>query len=291
MNRSSILSITELLENCDNETFNMIVEQFKKDEDSHAVCTLKKMWFDTRNLDLKYKLEKLINTLQYKEIEMEIKLWKNSSDKDLFGLFLSLNKIEYRFDDQRFMLENFERLKNDIWLELSDNLTPLEQFSVINHMFFKEYGFVVVDGTESIMSSYMSTVLEYRKGSIYAIAMLYLIVARRLGIDVSFVNYIDYPLLAFVDTDVARLVYSNSNNYSPIIFYIDIGAQGKIISRGQMDETLSDRSIRNAHKYKDICSDMLIVSKFLENLGSIYKKRKQNDKLEDVTSAYQLLMS
>ncbi|MFV0484427.1 MAG: transglutaminase family protein [Bacteroidales bacterium] len=291
MRNASILSITEILRDSDNDTFNMIVAQLKSDKSPDTIKTLKTMWFDTKDLKLKHKLEKLITPLQYGEIEAEIQAWKNKENKNLLELLLSINKVEYRFDDQSYIRENFERLKQDIWLEINDNLTSLEKFNVMNYILFKEYGFIVDHARGSIMSNYISTVLEYRRSNILLFSILYTTLARSLGITISFINYIDYPLLAYIDVNVAREIYSDTNDYSPIIFYIDLTNQGKVLTRSQVDENLNSRFIRNSHKYKDRCSDTSIIKRHLENIGHIYKERKQTDKLENIANIYKLLKS
>ncbi|MFV0346650.1 MAG: transglutaminase family protein [Bacteroidales bacterium] len=288
MNNATLLNITDLLKNCDEETFELIVKQFKKDKDARTASRLKNMWFNSRDLDVKHKLEKLISALQYKEIEVDIKQWLLSEDKDLMELLLTINKVEYKLDDQSYIVKNFERLKQDIWLELNESLTPLEQFSVMSHMLFKEYGFVVDDGKANIMGNYLSTVLEYRRGGIFMMSILYLITARNLGLNVSFVDYVDYPLLAYVDLDIARMTYSD-DNYSPIIFYINLADEGKIVTREQMTKHLNERCLHNSHNYKDICSDIVIIGKLLENLGAIYKKRNKTKELEEIAAIYKLL--
>ena len=124
-------------------------------------------------------LSRLQQGLQQSDIREELALWMESGGEDLWeGVQLVHRSIDpaWGLADSNFA---FESLRKEVWLELNEELTALEQVRILNHIFFSVHQF---EGERRLphlpMEALPSGVLKDKKGNPIGMGMLYLAIAQ-----------------------------------------------------------------------------------------------------------------
>jgi regulator of sirC expression with transglutaminase-like and TPR domain len=171
-------------------------------------------------------LEHLWETIPDENIQQRIELlWNISGHHDLIVGALLLSKFQYPDLSTAPVMQEIEKIRRNIWLELNNYLTPLEQINIVTSILYSYYG---LKGNET---SYLETndffiqkVLETKKGNQISNGILYLVLAELLDIPVKAINIPKQFVLAYLKPG-----YSEENLDKPedkIEFYIDpIGGQ------------------------------------------------------------------
>ncbi|MFI5205122.1 MAG: transglutaminase-like domain-containing protein, partial [Flavobacteriales bacterium] len=135
------------------------------------------------------RIETLIHEIQFSSVKDNLVRWIENGSHDLLEGVLIINRFQYPDLDEDRIKKRIHQLKQDVWLELNDNLTAFEQIRVINHILFDVYGF---SGNKknfhSPQNSFLNQVLDTGKGNPLMLSVIYLLVCRPLDLPVYGVN-------------------------------------------------------------------------------------------------------
>lgn len=121
----------------------------------------------------------------------------------------------------------FAALRRDVWLELNEELTALEQIRVINHVMFTEYGFQRASLSEQgAAHAAPAQVLMGRKGSPLGLGMIYMGLADSLGISLHPVSVSGLFFLAYVDPHWD----ASSEEVPRVWFYVNPFDGGQVVA-------------------------------------------------------------
>ena len=132
----------------------------------------------------------------------DLREWATMNPDDLLQGYMLLSRIVKREPDDVEILSLVSQLKTDVWLELNDDLTALEHIKVMNHILFKINRFI--PDKEDIFNpehTYLHGLLQSKTGNHVSLGMLYLIIARQLGIPVYGVNLPKHFILAYMNDE------------------------------------------------------------------------------------------
>jgi len=153
-----------------------------------------------------------------------------------------------------------------VWLELNDSLTLLEKMTVLNHYLFTAHEFTINHkNLHSPQNCYLNQLLDTKKGNAVSVAMLYVILARQLGLPAFFVDFPRNPLVAIVDARLARKVHGKHTR-TDILFYINPSNKGSIASPKEVKYHLKKNSFLPEENYSEQKPDTLFVRRLLESL-------------------------
>ena len=128
------------------------------------------------------RLEKLRGELQRTDTKTAVIEWKGQASPSLWDGVLLVQKATYPEMDLEASRQEFDRLKRDVWLELNDELTALEQIRIINHMLYSMRGVQSLRRVQNIASEALpSFVLKERKGNALGLGLLYLCLTETLN--------------------------------------------------------------------------------------------------------------
>ena len=166
----------------------------------------------------------------------------------------------------------------DIWIELHENLTALENVKVMNHMLFDIHHF---NGNISEMnapqSSLIHSLLESKKGSPMALGILYIILAQKLRLPVYGVNLPQHFVLAYLaSTDI------ENPGESDVLFYINPFNRGAVFTRREIDLFIQQMKIRSEESFFLPCSNPEIIRRLINTLIFSYNKSGEPEKIEDL---------
>jgi regulator of sirC expression with transglutaminase-like and TPR domain len=164
---------------------------------SVIIPELEHCWENTNNTDVQQKLEAIIHQLHFTDLKTEFERW-NEDNPDLLAGAMLVAKYLYPNLDSSFIFKEIEKLRRNIWLELNNYLTPLEQINVIGSIIYSYYKQEAVtlsyDNTDSFL---INKALETKQGNTFANGTIFLILCGLLDVPVYAVNIPNQFLLAY----------------------------------------------------------------------------------------------
>lgn len=222
-----ISALLTLIDDPDEEVFgavsNKIVEY-----GTRIIPNLENLWETTPDEETQERIELLIHRLHYTDLTEDFRQWSITGHYDLMVGALLASKFQYPELTTAPALQDVEKLRRNIWLELNNYLTPLEQIRIVASILYSYYG---LKGTEisynDVNDFLMHKVLETKRGNQLSNGIIYLILCDLLDIPVKAVNIPKQFILAYFKPG-----YSNelSNQYiTKIEFFIE-PATGQIFT-------------------------------------------------------------
>ena len=269
MKKSRLKALINLLDDPDNLVFQTVEKELLK-ANYTIIPALEKHWENSFDETSQERIENLIQDLQFKKTRNLLKTWISSPENNLLEGFLTIDKFQYPDINQMGIHQKIERIKNSIWLELNDSLTLLEKTTILNHFLFNIQGFSINhNNIQSPQNCYLNQLLETKKGNPVSLSLFYTIIARQLGLPAYFTDFPKNPLVAIVDSDLARRVHGK-NSSSDVLFYINPSNKGSIASRKEVNYHLKKNNYFPTKKYAEPQADKLFVKRLLESLHNSF---------------------
>jgi regulator of sirC expression with transglutaminase-like and TPR domain len=243
---------------------------------------LKSSWETNINELFLERSSLIISEIQFNETFQEFKNWVDGGGVNLLeGAFLI---SKYNFPELEFELiqQKIEKIKRDAWLQMNDNLTPLEQIRVLNHIIFNIHKFTR-NNTDfySPKNSYISQVLETKRGNPVSLAIVYLTVGTKLGLPIYGVNLSKNFILAYVEELNPSSIETQPED-KIVSFYINPYNNGAVLTKREIDYFLKQQRIPPMDYYYVPCNNSIIIQRLIVNLIFSYEKQEDFSKVEDL---------
>ena len=140
MKDSEIRALITLLEDPDWTVYEAVKSKLT-DLGSEILPQIKNAWENSKSDIFLERSSVIISDVQFQQTFGLFKKWVQSDEANLFdGAFLI---AKYNFPDlnQDEVMQKLDKIKRDAWLQMNDNLTPLEQIRVLNHIIFNIHKF------------------------------------------------------------------------------------------------------------------------------------------------------
>lgn len=269
MNESEIKALVTLLDDEDNEVVQH-VENRLRTLGGAVIPLLEDHWQGNGlNPELQKKIEDLIHGLQYTLVIDRLVDWKNGGYQDLLeGMWiiatyqypdLSIDKLQQSINDMYF----------DGWLDLRDDMHPHDQIRILNQVFFDKHKYLPnTKNFHSVANSMLNQVFELKKGNPISLCVIYLLLARRLGLPISGVNL---PSLFVLTYKTPQLQ-----------FYINIFNRGLIFSKVDISNYIKQMHLQPQDSFFQPCTNLDIISRVLRNLIVSFEKISDLERAKEV---------
>jgi regulator of sirC expression with transglutaminase-like and TPR domain len=269
MNESEIKALVTLLDDEDHEVVQH-VENRLRTLGGAVIPLLEDHWQGNGlNPELQKKIEDLIHDLQYKLVIDRLVNWKNNGHEDLLeGMWiiatyqypdLSYDKLQQYINDMYF----------DAWLDLREDMHPHDQIRVLNQVFFDKHKYLPnTKNFHSVANSMLNQVFDLKKGNPISLCVIYLLLARRLGLPISGVNL---PSLFVLTYKTPQLQ-----------FYINIFNRGLIFSKVDISNYIKQMHIQPQDSFYQPCTNLDIISRVLRNLIVSFEKVSDLERAKEV---------
>ena len=209
-----------------------------------------------------------------------MKKWFEGGGEDLLEGAMAVCRYRYPELDEMRVRSKLSALRQDIWLELNDNLTAFEKVRVFNHIFFTVHGY---RGNKrnyhAPQNSYINEVLDGKKGNPLSLAIIYQVLAEELDLPMRGVNLPNHFVLAYMDeTGVGGSELGHGN----VLFYVNAFSQGDILGKNEIDEFLKKLKLPSRESFYQPCTNVEIIRRQLNNLLNSYQKLDDPDRVEDL---------
>ncbi len=196
-----ISALFTLIDDPDEEVFSTVSERIVY-YGRGIIPNLENLWENTTRNDVQERIEMLIHRLHYTDLLNDLTEWKNSAYHDLLFGALLVSKFQYPNLHTTPVLQEIEKIRRNVWLELNSFLTPLEQANVISSILYNYYS---LKGTEIAYTNpddfFIHKVLQTKRGNAVSNGVLYLILGELLDIPVRAINIPRQFVLAFFNSE------------------------------------------------------------------------------------------
>lgn len=208
-----------LIDDPDEEVFGAVSDKII-DYGKIIIPNLEHLWETVPDQQVQYRIELLIHRLHYRDLCEDFRQWNVSGHHDLMLGALLTCKFQYPDLATTPVLQEIEKIRRNIWLELNNYLTPLEQVNILTSILYSYYGLKGGEINYQEMNEFqIHKVLESKRGNQLSNGILYLVLSELLDIPVKAVNVPKQFVLAYFKPG-----YSDENLENPqekIEFFID----------------------------------------------------------------------
>jgi regulator of sirC expression with transglutaminase-like and TPR domain len=276
MNEKEIASLIKLLDDPDPQIFEHIEDKLLS-YGNQVIAYLESAWEKSFDAILQERLENLVHKIQYNNVKEDLALWYQSGGFDLLRGILIINRYQYPDLNEEKIINQIEAIKRDIWLQMMYEASPVEKVKLINHIFYNVYGFSGNTANhQDPQNSYLSQVLESKKGNQISLAIIYSIIAQKLDIPIYGVNLPQHFILAYTDE------LEKTDEENGILFYINVFNKGYIFGKRDIDQFLRQLKIEPEQLFYQPCANTDILKRVLRNLISAYEKAGAEEKVSEL---------
>jgi regulator of sirC expression with transglutaminase-like and TPR domain len=289
MSLKEVIALITLLDDPDETIYSEVRNRFII-LGPPAIPHLETAWENSFEALMQKRIETIIHSIQFEALQKALKDWAHNESDDLLKGVLLLARYQYADLDENKIKKQLHQIKQDVWLELHDDLTALEKVKIINHILFEVHQFGGnITNYHAPQNSFINNVLESKKGNPLMLSVIYALICKELNIPVYGINLPQHFVLAYVN-DYANLIDVNNKTLSNnILFYINPFSKGLIFSQKDIDQFLKQLNLEPDNKYYLPCSNIDIVKRCLTNLIYSYEKLGYMEKLEELKKLEKML--
>jgi len=284
---AEINALFKLIDDPDEEVFITIANRLLN-YGTPIIPDLEHLWENTLDEATLERIEIMIYKLRLQDLKEAFVEWKSKPDPSLFEGALLVTKFQFPELAIDSLRHQMEKIRRNIWLELNNYLTPLEQANVIRNILFNYYQIKGVEvNYEKPEEFLISAPLQSKKGNAIANTLLYAELCQQLEIQAQFINIPKQCIIAFYasDWDPEELV---TNPQEFIQFYVE-GTTGNAFSQKDLDQYMIRSNIEPKNSYYKALSNVKIIKKHLLEFAKCFNSPTLQYKQKDLTDLANLL--
>ncbi|MEO6915078.1 MAG: transglutaminase family protein [Chitinophagaceae bacterium] len=268
-----ISALFHLIDDPDREVFTTVSERiytFGKP----IIPNLENLWENTPEEDVQERIEMLIHRLHFRELSQEMESWKSSSEDDLLTGALLVSKFQYPEIAVSSVTKEIEKIRRNIWLELTNYLTPLEQANVVTTILNSFYNLKGVEVSYKEPNDFLlNKVLDTKKGNSVSNGILYLIMGALLDIPIRAVNIPRQFILGFFDVDFNNWGNVSASPLENIQFFID-PTSGQIYTHKDVEAYFKKLSVPLSPSYFQPLGNSRVIQTLIEQFAKCFLAEK-----------------
>ncbi len=284
ISQKEISSLIRLLDDPDQEIYHHVEDKLIS-YGNEVIGFLENAWEHSIDAILQERIENLVHKIQFRNVKQDLELWANGGAFDLLRGILVINKFQYPDLDEQKIINQIEAIKRDVWLQMMNESSAVEQVKIINHIFYNIYGFTGnTTNHQDPQNSYLSLVLETKKGNQITLAIIYSLIAQKLDIPIYGVNLPQHFILAYVDES------QKTATQNGILFYINVFNKGFVFGKKDVDQFLKQLKLGPDKQFYEPCNNIDIIKRVIRNLVSSYTNLGAQDKVKELEQLLEILM-
>ena len=251
------------------------------------IPNLENLWENTLQEDTQERIEQIIHKLHFSDLTNDFISWKNSDCELLRGALL-VARYQYPEMQDTPILKKIEKIRRNIWLELNNYLTPLEQVNVITSILYNYYQQKGLEVSYNQPDDFLiHKTLENNRGNAISNGIVYLILCQMLDISVNATNIPKQFILGYFDPQ-HEFIQPVSRPAEKIFFFID-PLNGNIHSHKDIEKYFNRISISPSAPFFRPLSNKKIIRFLLEELSKCFNNESNLYKKEELLSLVKLL--
>lgn len=281
-----ISALFHLIDDPDNDVYTTVSDKIISFGKA-IIPNLEDLWENTINEEVQERIELLIHKLHFSDLTNDFVNWKNGSRELLQGALLT---AQYHYPEMQPLqaLQEIEKMRRNIWLELNNYLTPLEKINVLTSIFYNYYKQKGVEIAYSQPEDFLlNKTLETKKGNAISNGIIYLVLCELLDIPVKAINIPRQFILGYFDSQY-EFLNPVGHSSQKIMFYID-PLNGQIYSHKDVEGYFKRISVPPTTSYFKEMDNKRIIQFLLEELSKCFDNDRNHYKMEELLTLVKLL--
>ncbi len=125
-----ISALLTLIDDPDEEVFGLVSNKIV-DYGTNIIPNLEHLWETTPDEEVQTRIELLIHRLHFTDLTEDFRQWNVSGHHDLLLGAMLTSKFQFPDVSTAPVMQEIEKVRRNIWLELNNYLTPLVFFTAI----------------------------------------------------------------------------------------------------------------------------------------------------------------
>lgn len=283
---NEISALLHLLDDPDEEVFEAVSTKIV-DIGKPIIPNLEHLWETTPDEPTQERIEVLIHRLHYRDLTEDFRQWNVSGHHDLTVGALLTCKFQYPEMVTAPVMQEIEKVRRNIWLELNNYLTPLEQINIVTSILYSYYG---LKGNETNYKEpnefLLHKTLEAKRGNQVSNGILYLLLCEMLDIPVRAINLPRQFIIAYF-----KYGYSDEQLLNPvekIEFFID-PTSGQVFTHKDVDNYFKRISVPPVDHYFKPQKNKDVIKQLLEEFSKCFSGEKDIYKQAELMDLVKLL--
>jgi regulator of sirC expression with transglutaminase-like and TPR domain len=283
---NEISALFHLIDDPDEEVFSVVSEKIV-DYGKPIIPNLEHLWETTPDGYAQERIELLIHRLHYRDLAEDLRQWNVSGHHDLMLGALLVCKFQYPELATAPVLQEIEKIRRNIWLELNNYLTPLEQVKMVTSIVYSYYG---LKGSEINYKEpnefLLHKTLEAKRGNQVSTGILCLLLCEMLDIPVRAIQIPRQFIIAYFKPG-----YSEENLLNPvqkIEFFID-PSSGQVFTHRDVENYFKRIAVPPVDAYFKPRKNKQVIQFLLEEFSKCFSSDKDMYKQKELAELALLL--
>lgn len=276
-----------LIDDPDEEVYSTVSEKivaFGK----NIIPNLEHLWETTLSEDVQERIEMIIHHLHFTDLSNDFVEWRDSAYHDLLFGALLVSKYQYPELHTTPVLQDIEKIRRNVWLELNNFLTPLEQANVLSSIVYNYYKLKGVEvNYEQPDDFFIHKVLESKKGNALTNGIIYQVMCDLLDINAKIINIPKQCIIAFYHSDYDAATHIG-HPQDKIHFYVD-ATTGQAFSHKDVENYFTRLSVPPSPAYFKPQSNKKIIQILLKEVSKCFNTPSKDYKMKELMVLAELL--
>jgi len=283
---TEISALFTLIDDPDEEVFGAVSEKII-DYGKNIIPNLEHLWETTPDEGIQERIELIIHRLHYRDLSEDMRQWNVSGHHDLMLGALLVCKFQYPDLSTTPVLQEIEKVRRNIWLELNNYLTPLEQVNIVTSILYSYYGLKGGETNYKEPNEFMlHKTLETKRGNQICNGIIYLLLCELLDIPIKFINIPKQFIVAYFKPG-----YSEENLPNPIHkieFFID-PTTGQVFTHQDVENYFKRISVPPVGIYFKPQPNKKVIQQLLEEFSKCFDSDKDLYKQTELMNLSRML--
>ncbi len=236
------------------------------------------------------RLEWMANEIRFKVLFTQLEEWKTYRTHDLGFVIHCVEAFQYPDSPLDRMDQWIARVRKEIWLGMSEELSAIERIRVLNHVLFAMYHLRGVSPEEESKLShfFLSRALDTGKATPVLLVLLYLFLAQSMELPVLPVPLPKHFVLAYMESDQAKDIRGQSLAGKEK-FFINPFSRGAVFSRREIEHFLIQSGHEGPLPQPEPCSFPHFIAGWLTAIRDWHAQAGHARSVQHYTQLIQLL--
>lgn len=274
-----ISALMTLIDDPDAEVFETISDRIIS-YGKPIIPNLEHLWENTPDEIIQEKIELLIHRLHFQDLQSDMTHYGQAGCLDLMEGLLLVARYQYPDLINNGVLQEVDKIRKNIWLEMSSYLTALEQVNIINRIFFSYHKYKGVEVSYQHPEEFLvNKTVETKRGNAVLNGVIYQHLCQLLDIPVKVIRIPRQYLLAYFDTSYEY--FSTKKEDKGIHFYVD-PMNGNIYTHKDVENYFSKISVPLTSSYFKPMEHGDIMQFLLEEFAKCFDADNSRYKQEEL---------
>lgn len=284
-----IAALMNLIDDPDNEVFDTVsnrIISYGKD----IISNLEQLWENTPDEGTQDKIEILIHRLHFQDLQAGVTAFANAPEQDLMEGLLLVARYQYPDLIATQVLQEIEKIRRNVWLEINSYITALEQINIINRIFYSYHKYKGVEVSYQQPEEFLvNKMIETKRANAILNGIVYQHLCKQLDIPVKVIRVPRQYLLAYFDNSYEYFSTPQEHNHN-ILFFID-PMSGHVYSHKDVESYFKKIELTPSPTYFKPMQCNAIIRFLMDEFANCFQDAHKQYKKEELLQLSSILAS